>query len=141
MALTVTVSATQLVIVSNGTQIRFYGADVIEAKPIQKEVVSGVGAPQANQWFVELRLTGDARAVYGETYEIRLTDVSNQPTWTNSSKGAEDAAAAIAPMIRSLPPGGGGTPLDVTTNPGWVTIPDGLGPGVTGYIPITDTIT
>jgi hypothetical protein len=35
--------------------------------------------------------------------------------------------------------GGGGASLDTTTTPGYITIPNALGAGVTGYVPILDS--
>lgn len=107
---TVTITSTKLIIAANGLQIRFYGLDIIEAKPIQKttpNVNTGAG-----DWYVDLRLTGEAREVYGAVYSLRLLDVSNKPAWRNDLSGAQAAAAEIAPMIRSTPSGGGGGQVD-----------------------------
>ncbi len=109
MPLSVTVTATKLILSASGLQIRFNGQDIIEAKPSPRNAAGTV--PQSQGWYVLLRLTGDAREAYGkDAYELRLLDIdpSSQPTWTNNQTGAEQAAADIAVMIRSASGGGGG---------------------------------
>lgn len=111
MPLSVTVTSTKLIIESQGLQIRFNGQDVIKATA--KEWANPSVTPQTQEWIVELLLTGDAREALGkETYEVRLLEVDNQPTWRPDQTGAEAAAADIGVMIRSAPSGGGGGQVD-----------------------------
>ncbi len=113
MPLSVTVTATKLILSASGLQIRFNGQDIVEAKPVPKNIPNTI--PQSQEWYVSLKLTGAAKEVYENgIYELRLLDIdpSSQPTWTNNQAGAEQAAADISVMIRSVPGGGGGGQVD-----------------------------
>ncbi len=112
MPLSVTVTATKLLLSASGLQIRFNGQDIVEAKPVPRNIPNTI--PQSQEWYVSLKLTGAAKEVYENgIYELRLLDIdpSSQPTWTNNQAGAEQAAADIAVMIRSASGGGGGEVL------------------------------
>lgn len=112
MPLSVTVTATKLILSASGLQIRFNGQDIVEAKPVPRNIPNTI--PQSQEWYVSLKLTGAAKEVYENgIYELRLLDIdpSSQPTWTNNQAGAEQAAADIAVMIRSASGGGGGEVL------------------------------
>lgn len=109
MPLSVTVTSTKLILSASGLQIRFNGQDIVEAKPVPRNIPNTI--PQSQEWYVSLKLTGPAKEVYQDgIYELRLLDIdpSSQPTWTNDQAGAEQAAADIAVMIRSASGGGGG---------------------------------
>lgn len=120
MPLSVTVTATKLILSASGLQIRFNGQDIVEAKPVPRNIPNTI--PQSQEWYVSLKLTGAAKEVYENgIYELRLLDIdpSSQPTWTNNQAGAEQAAADIAVMIRSAPGGGGGGQVDtIVPGPG-----------------------
>lgn len=120
MPLSVTVTATKLILSASGLQIRFNGQDIVEAKPVPRNIPNTI--PQSQEWYVSLKLTGAAKEVYENgIYELRLLDIdpSSQPTWTNNQAGAEQAAADIAVMIRSASGGGGGGQVDtIVPGPG-----------------------
>ena len=76
----------------------------------------------------------------GTTRKIDLRSIENQPGWKGGEDGAKAAAAAVGTIVQAAPPNGAAPTRDFTTNPGWETIPDALGPGVTGYIPIMNAV-
>lgn len=111
MAYTVTVTSTKLIINELGIQVRFDGRDIIKATATNALIPQVNTSPR--EYIVQLTLTGDA-AMSGlpNPYIIKMSDVSNQPTWTNDTAGCNQAAADISVMIRSVASGGGGGQVD-----------------------------
>lgn len=105
----VTITSTKLTIANGTDSTVFYGLDIISASVAKS---TGNRNPPTDVWQVALKLTGAAREAYGEVYTIDLGPITNQPTWVNSARGAENAVNDIRPMIRSTPSGGGGGTVD-----------------------------
>lgn len=113
-SLIVTVSPTKLIISQNGLSIAFNGEDIVKAAVLNAPKSPDVNTVDYSQ-FVRLYLTGTAREALGEHYDLFMRDVSSPSSWNDKvdpRAGALIALAAIQPMIRSLPSGGGGGQVD-----------------------------
>lgn len=107
----ITVTSTRLIISQNGISLVFGGQDIIRAEAVNAPSHPPVNTV-SNAWFIRLYLTGPIREVYPTGYyDILLNAVSSPSSWNDKidpRAGALIALAAITPMIRSAPSGGGG---------------------------------
>lgn len=114
-AVAVTVTSTRLIVSQNGLSLVFGGQDIIRAEAKNAPSHPNVNTVP-NAWFIRLYLTGPIREVYTDGYyDILLNAVSSPSTWNDKVDprgGALVALAAITPMIRSAPSGGGGGQVD-----------------------------
>lgn len=114
-AVAVTVTSTRLIVSQNGLSLVFGGQDIIRAEALNAPSHPSVNTVP-NAWFIRLYLTGPIREVYTDGhYDILLNAVSSPSTWNDKVDprgGALVALAAITPMIRSAPSGGGGGQVD-----------------------------
>lgn len=109
-----TITSTRLLLIEDGKVTGFSSIDLVVAEAGQDTAYTAANSsrgrsstidhePGQFQWFVDLTRKN------GEVFRLILSNIENQPTWTNDKPGADACVAALQQLIQSPASFGGGT--------------------------------